>query len=377
MPRPNAPTDGTAVALTDAEIDRVDAVSQPATGLPFLIIKAADPDADTELDIEVGDEDGADADTPDDDQADEPADLTDAQDDGADSPDQDVDESGDAADPQGGDEPAQPDAGAADARIPGSPAWEAADSAAAHQVSISLAGLRQCISALADREAAEAQFGQKDGASQSTDLRNAASMLDAALTILAKYAYAESASAAPTDVAAAVAKSADVWTRLLSPQEADVLTEAQIRAIAAEEVAKHTGGRVAKSAPTFPTSPEGQGQAPDDYASVFKSVLGAALEPVIANQERVADVLAAVEERVATVEKARMPGGPLLRGAAGVSPDGLWTVQRGAAEVPAVDAAAGTEALRKALSDIKDPRVRDAAGQAVATGLHPLLNSQP
>jgi hypothetical protein len=60
-----------------------------------------------------------------------------------------------------------------------------------------------------------------------------------------------------------------------------------------------------------------------------------------------------------------------------VSADGLWTVQRGQAPTPAVDPDQAPEALRKALSGIKDSRVRDAAGQAVAMGLHPLLAEQP
>jgi hypothetical protein len=373
MPRTTMPEGGTAVALTEAEIDRVDAVVAPATGLPFLIVKAAAGADGAEAVLEdltgaaePGGESGdAAADGPDEaESADSAAGVADL----GENSDQDGQDTGP-------DDPAP-----TDARIPGSPTWEAADAQAAGQAAVVLTGLRQAVCELADRESSEGAFGDDSAYSQAGDLHDAVSALDFVLGILAKYHFTESADAAPADGGNdAVAKSAATWARLLVPREGDVLTESQIRDIAADQVAKSLAARVAADTTSGPADAAPAMPAPGagDYASVFKSALGDALKPVIAVQERVADTLAGIEERVATVEKARMPGGPLLRGAAGVSADGLWTVQRGQAPVPAVEADQAPEALRKALSGIKDSRVRDAAGQAVAMGLHPLLAEQP
>jgi hypothetical protein len=368
MPRTTTSPDGLAVALTEAQIDRVDGVAEPATDLPWLVIKAASPDDGAGLEIDI--DDGADEDG-------ETSGAGDEQDEDADGEDQDGDQDAADGEPEddgqddGGD--GQPAAAqATDERIPGSATWEAADAATAHQVAAGLAGLRQSIAALADRESAEGAYGQDGAFSQATDLRNAAAMIDSALTILAKYRYAEAAAAGPAGTE--ITKSAALWGRLLStPREADVLTDAQIRAIVADQVTKSLAAQPEAKQATKKSVAAAASAV--DVSSVFKSALDGALEPLVAAQERVVDALAAVEERVGKVEKARIPGGPLLRGAAGVSPDGLWTVQRGRADTPAVDADQGAESLRKALGEIKDPRVRDAAGQAVATGLHPLMNS--
>lgn len=371
MPRTTTSPDGLAVALTEAQIDRVDGVAEPATDLPWLVIKAASPDDGDGLEIDI--DDGADEDG-------EISGTGDEQDEDADGEVQDGDQDATDGEPEdggqddGGDgQPAAAQAvDDADEHIPGSATWEAADAATAHQVAAGLAGLRQSIAALADRESAEGAYGQDGAFSQATDLRNAAAMIDSALTILAKYRYAEAAAAGPGGTE--ITKSAALWGRLLStPREADVLTDAQIRAIVADQVTKSLAAQPEAKQATKKSAATAVSAV--DVSSVFKSALDGALEPLVAAQERVVDALAAVEERVGKVEKARIPGGPLLRGAAGVSPDGLWTVQRGRADAPAVDADQGAESLRKALGEIKDPRVRDAAGQAVATGLHPLMNS--
>jgi hypothetical protein len=361
MPLTTTPGDGGAVALTDADIDRVDAVVRPATGLPFLIVKAAAgaEGADELLTDLTADSDGGGG-------------QDDSQDGGADGGDD-----GPWQDPGGEADGGQDEAAA---QTPGSQDWEIADAHAAARAAVVLAGLRDAVSAMADREAAEGEAGDDPSYSQAVALRDARGALDFALGVLATYHVTETADAlrAGSDQ---VAKSAAAWARLFAPHMRGALSETRIRAIAADQVAKSLAERgrkgMTKTARAAASAPSDPAVGAGDYASVLKTALGEALEPVIEAQERAAGTLAGIEERVAAVEKARMPGGPLLRGAAGVSADGLWTVQRGGTPTPSVDPGQAPEALRKALSGIKDSRVRDAAGQAVAMGMHPLLAQPP
>lgn len=146
-----------------ATIHRVDAVDGAATGIPFLVLKALDPESVTkaaeDLDV-LADPDAALA----------------------------------AADDAAAGAPVPTDA-PGDPGDPGSPAWEAVDAAAARSAVEGLVALRQLACDLAEREGIEGAASDGAGYESQWDLQIATCAIDEALAILAKFAVDEQASA--------------------------------------------------------------------------------------------------------------------------------------------------------------------------------------
>lgn len=146
-----------------ATIHRVDAVDGAATGIPFLVLKALDPESVTkaaeDLDV-LADPDAALA----------------------------------AADDAAAGAPVPTDA-PGDPGDPGSPAWEAVDAAAARSAVEGLVALRQLACDLAEREGIEGAAADGAGYESQWDLQIATCAIDEALAILAKFAVDEQASA--------------------------------------------------------------------------------------------------------------------------------------------------------------------------------------
>jgi len=151
--------------LINPDIDRVDAVSGPATGIPFLMFKNADggPVAKASDDAEDVAEEVAEADGP--------------NIDGTPVADADIVEAS-----------------------PGDPAWEAVDAAKARVAVAGLAALQSLVEELSQREAAE-------GTEDRWDLCDAGEALEFALGVLARFSVTEQLEADDAAEAVDVAKS--------------------------------------------------------------------------------------------------------------------------------------------------------------------------
>lgn len=145
--------------LINPDIDRVDAVSGPATGIPFLMFKSAEggPAAEVEGEPITKAEDDAE------DVAEEVADVDAPNIDGTNVPDE-----------------------AIAAAEPGDAAWEAVDAAKARVAVAGLAALGKLVDELAKRESAEG-----DDYENVFDLQDAKSALDFALGTLARFSVTE------------------------------------------------------------------------------------------------------------------------------------------------------------------------------------------
>lgn len=168
MTAPASDADSEDREIYDPTIPRVDAVSGPAHGIPFHIIKAGDAGRLTKEQQRMAD------------------DLADTVADGVDNADTDPAVAGEGVDPEG--DPTATD--------PGSPVWEAIDAAKARETLVGLTAVKQLIGVLADREGAEAAAGVDGGSvDNACDLDAAGDALDFALGVLAKYAVGEQADA--------------------------------------------------------------------------------------------------------------------------------------------------------------------------------------
>jgi hypothetical protein len=147
----------TATQLVNPEIDRVDAVNGPATGLPFLMFKNLD---------------GAPVEAP--------AEVAKAADDAEDL----AEEAAEADAPNIDGTPVTAD----DVALaePGDPAWEAVDAAKARVAVAGLAVLQKLIAELAKREGAEG-----DDLDNEFDLMDAGAAVDFALGVLARFSVTE------------------------------------------------------------------------------------------------------------------------------------------------------------------------------------------
>ena len=357
--------------IINPDIPRVDAVDGPATGIPFLILKAGNPAPvakaegdDPVVDIEATDvQDGANID-------------------------------GESVDND-----------AANAADPGAPAWEATDAAKARTATAALVAARDQIRELAQREEAEGEYDGSDW-----ELMDAGELIDCAISILAKFAVDEQSEAdngqleAESDARALgliksladrhLPKEAPVTTEtapvtkadeamvavydqegnLLGSVASDDLTplatsvdadapaatdgDAPADAPAADPAAAAAPGEAAAApAPAAPAAPETPAPAApaapaeedvtkslDDrvaeaVAKALEAAVAAAVEPLVKSNEGLA-------ERLHKMEQTPRPGGPMLNG------------QRPGINGPALRGHEGNveaEALRKQLATETDP----------------------
>jgi hypothetical protein len=159
-----------AVELVELDVDRVDGVDVPATGIPFLVLKSATP---TPKDLFMAKTTVAKADDP---AVADPEDLMDAADDDA---------AGDGVPTEIEGDPTEP----------GSPAWEAVDAARARAATQQVVALKELVCELAARETAEASEGEGGADDNAWDLGGVLEALDCALAVLAKFAVDEQSEA--------------------------------------------------------------------------------------------------------------------------------------------------------------------------------------
>lgn len=344
--------------LVDFQADRVDLVGSGANGYPMLVIKSLEDDPDLAAAVQAA-------------QSDEVSKAS--------------------GNPQLGDGEGPVDTD------PGSPEWEAADSANLTQAATTLAHVRQRLELAADRESAEVAAGHTDDFNDVWDLQDAMSALDCATAIVARLSFAESAEAdgapvtkaalSPQNRAALLAVHQTI-TGLVGDQPREEVTEVTkseveqmldekladvTKAIAAlapakpeeaaetaatDDVAKETGDEpaaevVTPEADVAKEEKEEPAPAPDS-AEVLKSaaaeVFKAAFEPVAEVLKGMGDVVGKLEERLAVVEKQPMPGGPLLGGAPRPADAGR---NQGGSDLPAE-----LMEVAKALADATDPQER-------------------
>lgn len=343
--------------MASLEISRVDAVSGPANGMPFLLMKSLPPGMVKEIDV-------------DDDELLEPE------------------------EPEAPVEPA--------VVVPGDPVWEARDAMRGSAIAASLAQARSMLCDAHDSEVAEIATGAESDSSSAWELDDALSCLDSALAIVGRFAALEAQEAAegmeeaaegmvtkagarlsaasleharqardhlialigedaaqtsePEDGAAGapdqededvdVAKAKAMIDESIEGLRAD-LPELIAKAVAdaaaapkdeaAGDPAAHDGDEVAKA-----TDEPGTGEAAPDAAGapITADVLKSTFEEVVKG------ALAPLEGRLAAIEAQPAPGGPML--GMGGDPDARGIL--GGAQTP--------EQVTKALEAITDPQER-------------------
>jgi hypothetical protein len=249
----------------------------------------------------------------------------------------------------------------------GGTAWEADDAKNA-QAAVDLAlALKARLEVAASREAAEGEWDD------SWDLGDAACAVDWILGVAAKYLVEETAEAGEVTKSTVPAASATL-ARLFAPEPAPVTetTEAVTKSADTpdplEEIRK-----ALENIPTLEAVTKSVLESPA-MSDVLKSVVGAAVKDAVS--EEVTPLKGDLEkavERIATMEKQPMPGGPLLRGSTGVNADGLTLVVKDGQSPSGPASPQGTpQDLAKALETVTDPGARDAIGQALAATQHPL-----
>jgi hypothetical protein len=202
------PNDLTGAAEIDLmKVDRVDAVHGPAHGLPFLLLKAADPDAQPDADELM-------------------ADASDAGMDGA----------GGSETPS--DAPGDPD-------DPASPAWEAVDAARARTAVNMVIALQRLVGTALSREAQEiVTSGDPSDDENAYDLSCVLDSLDCILETLAPFAVGEQAEALDrqTDAESVMTKSGRVLsgTNEQSIRQASTLLENVLASLPAATVPEGT-----------------------------------------------------------------------------------------------------------------------------------------
>lgn len=405
-------TDEVPVALTKADIPRVDGVKGPANGVPFLVVKALENEANadavaaaladesvtvakdaTGIDGKVGalnevatpqPELGAAADaTPTDGEVQTPADMLLVEPATADpvevTPSVEVTKADGEQEMPAGPEDADP----------GSPEWEAKDAGNLKSIATQLVQLRAALEEAAERERAEAYsdgVDDEDDWLNAWDLDDAASALDSALAIAARLSFTEQAEAGE-----GVQKSLAIGDRLsdqsraalaafMAPAPAVVapitpevpVAEAPAAEPAdvakATEVTAETPQVEAPSEPTVDVAAEVTKALESD---VFKSVLEGAVSAAIAPLQ---EAVAKAEGRLETVEKMRAPG-PRLRGAG----QDVFLVDPSRFGGPvglSIEGERTPEAVQKALAAITDPVAREQASREAAVALHPIA-AQP
>lgn len=365
--------------MASLEISRVDAVSGPANGMPFLLMKSLPPGMVKETDVDVDEL-----------LEDEAAPAAEAE--------------PDPADPMEALEPEEPEAPVEPAVVvPGDPVWEARDAMRGSAIAATLARARSMLCDAHDSEVAEIATGAESDSSSAWELDDALSCLDSALAIVGRFAALEAQEAAegmeevaegeavvtkagarlsaasleharqardhlialigedaaqtsePEDGAAGapdqededvdVAKAKAMIDESIEGLRAD-LPELIAKAVAdaaaapkdeAADPAAHDGDEVAKAA-----DEPGTGEAAPDAAGapITADVLKSTFEEVVKG------ALAPLEGRLAAIEAQPAPGGPML--GMGGDPDVRGIL--GGAQTP--------EQVTKALEAITDPQER-------------------
>jgi hypothetical protein len=280
---------------------------------------------------------------------------------------------------------------------PGSPEWEAADADNANNAIALLLALKARIDIAAERERAEwdSPSGEYDDIDNAWDLEDASCSLDWILGCLAKFAVTEAAEGVAKSADSPNSVRADVFVARLIPalKETDVTDVAKSETATTEAVTPETTPEAAPAAPEE-TVEKAEGNQPaateapatedlfksalDQFAKsdVFKDTITGVVKAAIAEDVPAAiegsDVVKGLAARLETVENQPVSGGPLLRGATGLSADGLTLVTKGGPVGPAGEIPAEPEDIRKALESVTDPGARDALSRALAKSSHPL-----
>lgn len=333
--------------LVNAQIGRVDAVDEPATGLPFLMFKSANTPKETTMPDTVT-------------KADAPAVDDSVEQLEADAPQVD----GKNINPENN----------ADADTPGSATWEAVDAANARTAVSGLLALRELVNMLASREAAEG-----DDSEAEWNLSDAASAIDCALAELAKFAVDEQgeADSAAADAeasarAAGLMKSLGVVAKAEGdPEPAPAPAPAADPANADDTLSANTEGAA--------VLPSGLKELLDEFVSAYAALAAKDNEAAPADDDAVsaepaaAPAAPAAPETPAPVADAAAPAAPQTAPALEGKPAAPGAGDAAAAAPAAPAEEPKPEDVAKSMEDRIKDAVANAVAEAVAKSSAPLL----